>query len=90
MSLIIHPEDLAIVQGELASFTLPTASGRQKVGAFCSGCGVRIYNQTDALMAVKAGTLDNTSMLTPNAHYWVKRKQAWLALADGLPQRDTA
>ncbi len=86
MSLIIQPEMFELTQGELSTFQTIADSGRDKVCAFCPGCGVRIYNQTSKLMAVKAGTLDNTTKLQPNAHYWHRRKQAWLALTDDLPK----
>jgi hypothetical protein len=50
---------------------MAAASGREKTCAFCPECGVRIYNRTSQLMSVKAGTLDHTSLLRPDAHYWI-------------------
>ena len=84
MSLIIKPDSFQLRAGELSTFEVTASSGRRKTGAFCPHCGVRIYNATKALMAVKAGTLDDTSQLQPDAHYWIKRKQAWLALPDDV------
>ena len=59
-------------------------SGREKVCAFCPHCGVRIFNSTSALMAIKAGTLDDKSWLKPDAHYWTKRKQSWVLLPNDI------
>ncbi len=90
MSLIVDPGAFTLTQGKLSTFVTTADSGREKTCAFCANCGVRIYNQTAALMAVKPGTLDDRSRLQATAHYWVSRKQPWLVLADNLPQHDKA
>ena len=89
MSLVIPAETFVLHAGELNTFELRADSGRIKTCAFCPRCGVRIYNQTSALFSIKAGTLDDTSWLVPDAHYWTKRKQAWTALPDDLPCYET-
>lgn len=80
MSLVIPPEALEIRTGQLSTFEVTADSGRQKTCAFCPQCGVRIYNGTSALFSIKAGTLDDTSDLMPDAHYWTKSRQAWTDL----------
>lgn len=89
MSLVVRPESLALTAGEVKTFELQAESGRIKVCAFCPKCGVRIYNATAALCSVKAGTLDDTNGLVPDAHYWTSRKQAWAQLPDDLPCFET-
>ena len=39
---------------------------------------------------VRAGTLDASDQLTMAAHIWVKRKQPWVVLAEGVPAWDEA
>lgn len=85
MSLIIKPDSFRLKSGELSKFMTTAASGREKTCAFCPNCGVRIYNMTNALMAIKAGTLDDTSRLKPDAHYWMKRRQSWVSLPNDVP-----
>ena len=85
MSLIIAPEAFRLEAGVLKEFLTTADSGRAKTCAFCPDCGVRIYNATPALMAIKAGTLDDTSWLKPDAHYWTKRKQPWTPLSTDIP-----
>ncbi len=85
MSLVIDPAAFLLEAGRLKEFVTTTASGREKTCAFCPECGVRIYNRTSRLMSVKAGTLDDTSWLRPDAHYWTRRRQPWVALADDVP-----
>ena len=85
MSLVIEPDAFQLQTGELQEFQTIADSGRPKTCAFCPECGVRIYNRTSALMSVKAGTLDDTSWLSPNAHYWTKRRQPWVILPADIP-----
>ncbi len=84
MSLVINPDGFQLEAGELKEFITTSDSGREKTCAFCPECGNRIYNRTKALMSVKAGTLDDTSWITPDAHYWTKRRQAWVNLPDDV------
>ena len=88
MSLVIDPDAFSLTAGNLKTFELQSDSDRIKTCAFCPNCGVRIYNRTSALCSVKAGTLDDTSWLEPDAHYWTARKQDWVELPDGLPCYD--
>ena len=89
MSLVVRPDSLELTHGELKTFEIQADSGRTKVCAFCPECGVRIYNATAALCSVKAGTLDDTSGLVPDAHYWISRKQPWSPLPGDVPCFET-
>ncbi len=85
MSLIIKPDAFHLDSGELRKFLVRADSGREKTCAFCPDCGVRIYNASSSLTALKAGTLDDTSRLMPDAHYWTTRKQQWTRLPSDIP-----
>ena len=37
-------------------------------------------------MSIKAGTLDDTTWLEPDAHFWTNSKQAWTPIPDGVPR----
>ena len=64
---------------------LVVCSGRSKTCTFCGDCGARICHQTNSAgISVKAGTLDDTSDLSPTTHYWTKRKQPWIVSPDGV------
>lgn len=89
MSLVIRPESLTIDSGTVKEFELTADSGRTKTCGFCPECGVRIYNRTSALCSVKAGTLDNTRSLRPDAQYWTKNKQDWSNLLSDIPSYET-
>ena len=88
MSLVVPTETFKLTAGQLKYFENQTDSGRTKTCAFCPDCGVRIYNQTSTLNSIKAGTLDDTSWLEPDAHYWTTRKQRWTHLPNDVPCYD--
>ena len=71
--------------GELTMFTVLCDSGRTKECAFCGRCGTRIYHRGEWGLSIKAGTLDDTSSLSPDAHYWTKSKQDWTPLPADIP-----
>ena len=61
-------------------------SGREKLCAFCGECGTRLYHAGggvreagDTILSMKAGTLDDTSVIAPTRHLWIVRAQPWLA-----------
>ena len=84
MSLLLPSESFRLLSGALRTFTVRCDSGRTKFCAFCPSCGTRIYHQIiDAVLSVKPGTLDDTSWLSPAAHYWTKSKQPWVPVPDG-------
>ena len=86
MSLAVPNGAFKLLSGVLKTFEVICDSGRIKTCAFCPECGTRIYHQTPSGMSVKAGTLDDTSWLKPDSHYWTMRKQPWVMIPDGVPQ----
>ena len=54
----------------------------------CPACATLIYIDSTQFSSVilKPGTLDDPSIVAPQAHIWVRRKQAWLSLTDDAPQ----
>jgi hypothetical protein len=84
MSLAIPREAFRLLAGELKRFSVRCDSGRIKECAFCPSCGTRIHHRVgEAVLSLKPGTLDDTSWLSPDAHYWTKRKQPWAPIPDG-------
>lgn len=83
MSLVVKRADFEILSGELRRFTRTAESGRPLHCHFCPDCGCRIYHEptfTDAVVNVKAGTLDDPRGLEPSVHVWTKSKQRWVPI----------
>lgn len=84
VNLMVH-ESQVVVDGELATFEDRGEHGdavyvRRR---FCGSCGSPILSelvQTEGSVAVKAGTLDDTSDLQPIAQVWCVDRQPWVEL----------
>jgi hypothetical protein len=85
----VVPEAASSVTGPLIDYLYTTVSGARSHHRICGECHTRLWN-TNALRPgialVRAGTLDDAEHIAPRAHIWVKRKQPWIAIPDGMPQ----
>ena len=82
------PEAALTVTGPVVVYEFTTPSGRTSTQRLCGVCHARIYNSNSArpnVAIVRAGTLDRSNELRVVAHIWVKRKQHWLTLPEGVP-----
>jgi hypothetical protein len=84
VNLIAHESQLG-VSGALSTYEETSDSGdvvyvrRQ----FCGSCGspiVSLLAQTEGIIAVKAGTLDDTSGVEPTVEVWCDHRQPWANL----------
>ena len=89
ISMWMERDEVEFTAAEPSLWSTHGDSGAEKVCAFCPRCGSRIYHArggSSAPISMKAGTLNDTSWLTPVAHIWTKRAQPWLRVeASGLP-----
>ncbi len=85
MTTIVLRDDLDITLGRTSATTLSPRS----TSYACARCRTTIYvvsTRYPATVTLKPGTLDDTSVAAPQAHIWVRRKQAWVTLPPGIPQ----
>lgn len=81
MSMWVHRAAMEVTKGTLSFWSTRGDSGAKKVCAFCGNCGSRIYHAAGGdpeILSVKAGSLDDSSVLRPTCHLWTKRAQSWL------------
>lgn len=65
-----------------------TTGDRTSHQRMCGICHTRLYNtntRRPGIAVMRAGTLDDSDRLDVVAHIWVKRKQPWLIVPDGVP-----
>jgi hypothetical protein len=84
VNLIVHESQMAV------SGTLKTFEDRGEnddsvyvYRRFCGNCGSPILSelvQPAGILAVKAGTLDDRSMVAPTVQAWCEHKQPWVEL----------
>ena len=82
LSLWVCRNDLELISGKLKFWSTKADDGSNKHCAFCADCGTRIYHAGDdtEIVSLKAGSLDDKSILSPVAHIWTKRAHRWLKL----------
>lgn len=91
MTLVVSEEDFRLTKGELKTYASKSDAGRGKLGAFCPGCGTRIYHKPEwrkGSVSVKPGTLDDTSWLKPDMHIWTRSRQPWVNIPDGVEMHE--
>ena len=86
MSMLLKKDSLTVT-GRTKQFTRIADSGNEVTGVFCPACGVRIYHALQSapdVLALKPGTLDETSWLRPNSFIWMKSAQGWVPIPDDV------
>ena len=92
ITVMINSEAFTITKGQLRKWTRSADSGNTNDCYFCAGCGNRIYHQNPdkpRIIKLKPGTLDDVSVIAPEMHVWVKSKQPWVQIPQGIKQYDT-
>jgi len=82
-------DDQIEISGALTTYDDHADSGNVVHRHFCGICGspVKTSLPTQSGMTyIKAGTLDDTSMLDPQVHFWTGSKQRWVKIDKDVPQ----
>ena len=86
--IYVRRESLSVT-GEMNAYSVIGDSGKAVTRKFCRTCGAPIVTEFEAeplFVCVKACSLDDASWLKPEFHLYVKSKQSWYKILDGLPQ----
>ena len=84
----LMPEDALDVTGDFEIYERKTPSGHRSLQRFCVHCHARIFNTNSArpgIAVLRAGTLARSDLVDVVGHIWTRRKQAWIAIPDGVP-----
>ncbi|MEP2988443.1 MAG: GFA family protein [Parasphingorhabdus sp.] len=82
-------DDQIVVSGDLKTYEDKADSGNVVYRHFCPSCGSPIKSSLPTqpgVTFIKAGTLDDTSVLQPSIHFWTGSKQDWVEVDPNLPQ----
>lgn len=77
------------VSGDLKTYVDTADSGKKVDRHFCGNCGSPVLTTLatqPGVTYVKAGTLDDTSVLRPQVHFWTGSAQEWVDIPDDIPQ----
>jgi hypothetical protein len=85
------PRSSIKISGNMTKYMRTGDSGKIVSRNFCSICGSVVLTEFETdpdRVSIKACGLDDASWLVPDFHIYIKRKQSWIKLNDGLPQHD--
>lgn len=79
-----------VTRGEPTRYTVKGDSGADVTRAFCGVCGSPLFSEppTAAIIAIKAGSLDDPSWLKPGGALYVSSAQPWAAIDRSKPAFD--
>ena len=80
VNLLVKEEDYQQQQGKLKCFTDTGDSGLPSYRYFCGDCGSPVFTKATNLPGiylVKAGTLDDSNGLTPQAEIYTRHASEW-------------
>jgi hypothetical protein len=89
VNVAIPKGSLQLTAGSTKIYHDQGSSGQPVYRHFCSNCGSPIYSDvvaTPQLDWLKAGTLDDTTWVQPNANIWCESAQSWVAYPEGVPR----
>jgi hypothetical protein len=84
----VVPETAISASGPVVEFTVTNESGALSHQRACGVCHNRLWNTNNSrpgIAVVRAGTLDHNCTLEPRVHIWVKSKQPWVMIPEGVP-----
>lgn len=95
INALIEENRVELLSGAVREHHLRTPSGAGQTISRCPECGVAVWSKYHALpkvgnhvLFIRAGTLDDPSLMPPDVHIYTTSKQAHVLLSDQLPQFD--
>ena len=88
VSTVVIGADFRITSDLVDINTVTRPSGKQYRVYECQKCACTLAGhplESDALMVVRPSTFDDTSLIEPQAHIWVREKQDWVILPKHVP-----
>jgi hypothetical protein len=93
LNMPVSAKAFRIVQGTPKGWRRRSPSGVESISWFCGDCGGRINGERPSQAEstiVRAGSLDDTSWLSPEAHFFTRSAQPWVRLPEGAACFETA
>ena len=80
ITTVAVPDAGLVVTGVLAEYTKMSDDGNRLTKFFCGTCGSTLFTRPEklpGLVVIRAGTLDDRSMIEPQLQMYVSRAPAW-------------
>jgi hypothetical protein len=88
-NLLVSKRSLRVTRGASAWYVTTGDSGRSVRRHFCNSCGSALWSEPELLedvVVIKAGSLDDSSWVRPQACIYVGSAPAWAVMPEGLPR----
>jgi hypothetical protein len=89
MNVLIEATRVTLTEGDLATVTLPSASGRGQRVTCCSACLVALWSSYagagPAILFLRAGTLDRAGEIEPDIHIYTSTRLPWIQVPKDVP-----
>lgn len=90
----IVASDAIEFEGEFKEWSRIAESGNKNIARFCPDCGNRVYHYNpDDLATIKLKlkpvNMPDDTIFEPQRHIWVREKQSWYQIPEGLQVFDT-
>ncbi|MBT6203433.1 MAG: GFA family protein [Alphaproteobacteria bacterium] len=89
INAMIETDRVEVLAGTPKSVPVSTPSGKGQNIMRCPTCNTALWSHYggagDKLAFVRAGTLDDTSLIEPDIHIFTRSKQPWVILPEGKP-----
>jgi hypothetical protein len=87
INLLIEADRVELLAGEPEPVDAPRDHGSPQRIFRCPSCHVALYSQYGRpdVQFVRAGTLDDPSLATPDVHIYTRSKLSWIALPESVP-----
>ena len=85
LTMVVNKESF-VLNGEVTSFVRVSDSGQSVTSHFCPKCGNPIYGELEKfpdIVAIRPGTLDDTTWFNPERHIWTDSAQRWFQFPKG-------
>lgn len=91
INVLIETDRVEVLSGEPQPVDMPPDGGSEQTIFRCPTCQIAVYSQytNPRVRFVRAGTLDQPSEVTPDAHIYIRSKLAWLKLPESVPTFET-
>jgi hypothetical protein len=87
INVLIEGDRVELLAGEPQAVDVPREEGPDQRIFRCPDCQVAVYSTygSPAVLFVRAGTLDDPSAVSPNAHIYTRSKLPWVTVPDSVP-----
>ena len=87
INLLIEADRVELLAGDPQPVDVPRDDGSRQQIYRCATCQTAVFSEygRPEIKFVRAGTLDEPSLVTPDVHIYTRSKVPWITLPDGAP-----